>query len=372
MQKQVGEAALPMKRGRLGQLDVPIMGLGCLTMSPFYGPPPEEGASIATIHRALALGINLLDTSDIYAFGRNEELVGRAIADRRSEVLVATKVGHRLDRQSDLTLDARPNAVREACEASLRRLKVEAIDLYYLHRVDPAVPVEESVGAMARLVEAGKVRHIGLSEAAPSTIRRAHAVHPITALQTEYSLITREVEDEILPLCKKLGIGFVSYSALGRGLLAGGVRSFDELIPDDHRRKMPRFQPENLRKNLQLVDRFQQLARSLDCTPAQLALAWILSRDSSVVPLIGTCRLERLEENAAASTIRLSSATLAALDRLFAPGAVVGPRYSTAQMQRVDIGASQPAAIRVLDAEERTGSPALEKTARYTDLQIPS
>lgn len=327
-----------MNRRKIGGLDVSMVGLGCLTMTRFYGPPPEESQSVKTIHHALALGIDMLDTSDMYGAGRNEEIVGRAIADRRDRAIVATKFGHRLGRDGRRTLDGRPSYVREACEASLMRLGTDTIDLYFLHRVDPKVPIEDTIGAMARLVEAGKVRHLGLSEASAGTIIRAHAVHPISALQTEYSVISRDVEGEILPLCSRLNIGFVGYCPLGRGLLTGAVRSFDDLLPGDERREMPRFQPENLSRNLTVVERFMSLARSVGCTPAQLALAWVLSRNPSVVALIGTSGVGRLRENAAAVHVSLSEETLRMIDDLFAQSAIAGSRYSPAQMQRVDQG----------------------------------
>jgi aryl-alcohol dehydrogenase-like predicted oxidoreductase len=327
----------------LGQLEVSEVGLGCLSMHQFYGPPPKERVSIATIHRAGALGINLLDTSDLYGGGANEELVGRAIADRRSKWIVATKFGIIQKADGSYDVRARPDDVRQACEASLRRLKVDAIDLYYLHRVDKSVAIEDTVGAMARLVEAGKVRFIGLSEAAPATLRRAHAIYPITALQTEYSLWTRDVEDKILGVCNSLNIGFVAYAALGRGFFAGSVTSPDRLESGDKRREMPRFQTNNFGKNLQLFHSFRRLAEALGHTPAQVALAWLRlrntpqrSRKSAIVPLIGTSRPERIQENSAAVDIDLPEDVLDTLDRIFQANAVAGLRYSSTQFRRID------------------------------------
>src|SRR6266542_5096685 len=286
-----------VEKRKLGQgLEVSAMGLGCMGMSDFYGGR-DEAEAIATIHRAHDLGIDLLDTADIYGVGRNEELVGRAIRGR-DQVIVATKFGN--VRNPDGTfkgVNGKPEYVRQCCDASLKRLGVEVIDLYYQHRVDPDTPIEDTVGAMAELVRAGKVRWLGLSEAAPQTIRRAHAVHPIAALQTEYSLWSREPEDEILPTVRELGIGFVPYSPLGRGFLSGRVRSIDDLDPDDFRRNNPRFQGENFRHNLELVQRVQEIAAEKGVTPAQLALAWVLTRGDDIVPIPGTKRVRYLEEN---------------------------------------------------------------------------
>jgi aryl-alcohol dehydrogenase-like predicted oxidoreductase len=303
-------------------------------MSDFYGPADEE-RSIATIHRALDLGITFLDTADAYGPFTNERLVGRAVRDRRDAVVLATKFGN--VRAADGTfvgISGRPEYVRQACDASLQHLGVDIIDLYYQHRVDPNTPIEDTVGAMADLVKAGKVRHLGLSEAAPATIRRAHAVHPIAALQTEYSLWSREPEADVLPTVRELGIGFVAYSPLGRGFLTGRFRSIDDLAPGDWRRNNPRFQGENFQRNLDLVAKAQELARVKRCTPAQLALAWLLSRGQDVVPIPGSTRSERVEENAAAVSVQLSADELAALDRL-APG-VAGERYTEAGMRAVN------------------------------------
>jgi aryl-alcohol dehydrogenase-like predicted oxidoreductase len=303
-------------------------------MSDFYGPADEEH-SIATIHRALDLGITFLDTADAYGPFTNERLVGRAIRDRRDAVVLATKFGNvRAADGTFIGISGRPEYVRQACDASLEHLGLDVIDLYYQHRVDPDTPIEDTVGAMADLVKAGKVRYLGLSEAAPATIRRAHAVHPIAALQTEYSLWSREPEAEVLPTVRELGIGFVAYSPLGRGFLTGRFRSIEDLAPGDWRRNNPRFQGENFQRNLDLVAKVQELARAKGCTPAQLALAWLLSRGQDVVPIPGSTRSERVEENAAAVNIQLSQDDLAALDRL-GPG-VAGERYTEGGMRAVN------------------------------------
>jgi aryl-alcohol dehydrogenase-like predicted oxidoreductase len=325
-------SALPARR--LGELAVTAQGLGCMGMSEFYGEA-DEAESIVTIHRALELGVTLLDTADQYGRGANEELVGRAIADRREQVVLATKFGIvRGDDPNERGVRGDPEYVRQACDASLKRLGVDTIDLYYQHRVDPNTPIEDTVGAMAELVKAGKVRFLGLSEAAPATIRRAHAVHPIAALQTEYSLWSREPETELLATTRELGIGFVAYSPLGRGFLAGRFRSADDLAPDDWRRSNPRFQGENFQHNLTLVTRVQEPAHAKDCTPAQFALAWLLSRGPDIVPIPGSTRAERVEENAAATAVQLSPEELAAVDSL-APG-VAGDRYTEGGMRTVD------------------------------------
>jgi aryl-alcohol dehydrogenase-like predicted oxidoreductase len=325
-----------MKRRRLGRLDVSAVGLGCMSMTPIYGDPSEPEA-VATIHRAIELGVDFIDTSDAYGGGANEELVGRALKGRRDKAVLATKFGNIRLPDGTPGANGRPGYVRQACEASLRRLGVDFIDLYYIHRVDPTVPVEETVGAMARLVEEGKVRHLGISEAAPATLRRAHATHPMAALQTEYSLWTREAERELLDTCAELGVGYVAYSPLGRGFLTGTVGGAEELGPKDRRRAMPRFQGDNFRRNAALLDRLKELAASEGCTPAQLALAWLLSRRGFVVPLPGTKQRRWLEENAAAADLAPSTETLSALDRAFPPDAASGARYPEAMMRRVGL-----------------------------------
>jgi aryl-alcohol dehydrogenase-like predicted oxidoreductase len=296
-------------------------------MSAWYGPTdPDE--SIATIHRALELGIDLLDTADVYGHGDNEVLVGRAIAGRRDEVLLATKFGNRWFEDGSRTIDGSPDYIRSAIDASLRRLGTDYVDLYYQHRVDANTPIEETVGAMAELVAAGKVRHLGLSEAGPATIRRAHAVHPITALQSEWSLWTRDPEGEVIDTVRELGVGFVAYSPLGRGFLAGRFSSPDELADDDFRKRHPRMSGENFERNSALAERVRELADQKDCTPAQLALAWVLSRGDDVVPIPGTKRRTYLEQNAAASDIELTDEELAQLDHDFPAGAAAGDRYA--------------------------------------------
>jgi aryl-alcohol dehydrogenase-like predicted oxidoreductase len=313
-----------METRTLGSLTVSALGLGCMGMSEFYGQG-DESESVATIHAFLDAGGTLLDTADMYGPFTNEKLVGSAIAGRRDDVVLATKFGNeRREDGSWVGINGKPEYVRAACDASLKRLGVDHIDLYYQHRVDKTVPIEETVGAMAELVEAGKVKHLGLSEASADTVRRAHAVHPITALQTEYSLWEREPETKIFPVLAELGIGFVPYSPLGRGFLTGQLRREEDFAADDFRRHSPRFQGENFTRNLKLVDRVTELATEKSCTPAQLALAWLLAQGEHIIPIPGTKRRTRLEENAAAGSLTLSATDLAELDALPAP---VGSRY---------------------------------------------
>jgi aryl-alcohol dehydrogenase-like predicted oxidoreductase len=327
-----------MDTRRLGSqgLEVSEQGLGCMGMSEFYGTA-DEGEAAATIHRALELGITFFDTADMYGPFTNEQLVGKALAGRRDDVVIATKFGNvRGPNGERLGISGKPDYVREACDASLRRLGIDTIDLYYQHRVDPETPIEDTVGAMAELVEAGKVRYLGLSEAAPSTVRRAHAVHPITALQSEYSLWTRDPEDGVLPTVRELGIGFVAYSPLGRGFLSGRFRSPDDFEEGDFRRFHPRFQGDNFQRNLELVERVEEIAAEKGATPGQLALAWVLSRGHDVVPIPGTKHRSYLEENAAASEVELSDDDVRRLDEAFPAGATAGERY--ADMSSIDRG----------------------------------
>ena len=322
------------KLGRNG-LEVSALGLGCMGMSEFYGNG-DEAESTNVIHRAIDLGVTFLDTADMYGAGRNEELVGRALKGRRDAVVLATKFGNvRGPNGESLGINGKPEYVRSACEASLRRLNVDVIDLYYQHRVDSKTPIEDTVGAMADLVKQGKVRFLGLSEAAPATIRRAHAVHPISALQTEFSLWSRDPEQEILPTTRELGIGFVAYSPLGRGFLTGRFHSLDDLEPNDWRRNNPRFQGENFSKNLQLVSEIQNIAKEKGVTASQLALAWVLAQGEDIAPIPGTKRIKYLEENVAADGVKLDAEDLARIDRVLPAGLASGNRYPEAAMQAV-------------------------------------
>jgi aryl-alcohol dehydrogenase-like predicted oxidoreductase len=327
-----------LKTITLGKTGIPVsvIGLGCMGMSEFYGAA-DEGESLSTIHRAIDLGINFIDTADVYGLGENEKLLGRAIEDRRGEIFLCSKFGIVRDPQTRalLGVNGRPEYVKAACEASLNRLRVDYIDLYYQHRVDAQVPIEETVGAMAELVREGKVRFLGLSEANAETLRRAYAVHPISALQSEYSLFSRDVEGEIMNACHDLGITFVAYSPLGRGFLSGTIKSIDDLAPDDYRRNAPRFQGENFQKNLDLVAKIKEMAAGKGCTASQLALAWVLAQNEFTVGLMGTKRRTYLEENAGAAQVALTAAEMAQLDAVMPKGVASGARYTEAAMRFV-------------------------------------
>ena len=332
-----------MERRTLGDgLEVSALGLGCMGMSQSYGPA-DENESIATIHRALELGVTFLDTANVYGLGHNEQLVGRALADRRDEVVLATKFGIAGISDGRMQIDGSPEAAHRCCDESLERLGTDHIDLYYLHRVDPAVPIEDTVGAMAELVAAGKVRHLGLSEASAATIRRAQAVHPIAALQSEWSLFNREPEVTVLPTLRELGIGFVPYSPLGRGFLTGAIRRVEDLAPDDYRRHSPRFQGENFQRNLDLVAAVEAMSREKGCTPSQLALAWVLAQGEHVHAIPGTGNIAHLEDNFAAGTLAVAPETLAAAGALINEATVAGHRYHDAIKPTIDTEEFEPA-----------------------------
>ena len=319
------------------ELQISALGLGCMGMSDFYNPGDEE-EPLATIHHALDAGINFLDTADVYGLGRNEQLVGRALRGRRDQPALATKFGN--VREPDgrfVGVNGRPEYVRKACEASLKRLQVETIDLYYQHRVDRTVPIEETVGAMSRLIEEGKVRYLGLSEAGPATIRRAHRTHPISALQTEYSLWSRDPEDQILPVCRELGITFVAYSPLGRGFLTGKIKRYEDLAPDDWRRNMPRFLGSNFDKNLELVRHIERLAARKGCQPSQLALAWVMAQANDIVPIPGTTKRAHLDEDLAALDVAFTPEELARINEIAPKGVAAGERYPEMAMKVVNL-----------------------------------
>ena len=325
-----------MRTTRLGTLEVSALGLGCMGMSQAYGDA-DLAESERTLHRALELGINFLDTANVYGMGHNESLIGRVLKDRRQDFVLATKFGITVGEKGARGVNGHPGQVAACCDASLQRLQTDVIDLYYLHRVDPAVPIEDTVGAMAALVQAGKVRHIGLSEVSANTLRRAHAVHPITAVQSEYSLWTRDVEARVLPACRELGVGFVPFSPLGRAILTGAITSEESLTgPRDMRSTMPRFQGENLARNLALVNHLAELAAAKGCTRSQLALAWLLAQGGDIAPIPGTKRVRYLEENVAAVQIELAADEITSLDQLFAPEKIAGARYNEAGMRTLD------------------------------------
>ncbi len=325
-----------LKSRRLGELTVSGLGLGCMGMTPIYGRP-DPAAAAETLHKAAELGVSLIDTSDAYGHGENERLVGAAIRGMRESFVISSKFGNIRRPDGSPSVNGHPDYVGPACRASLQRLQVEVIDLYFVHRIDPTVPIEDTVGAMVRLIEQGLIRCIGLSEASAATLRRANALHPVTALQTEYSLWTRDVENEILPTCDELGIGFVAYAPLGRGFLTGSVAAEADLAPDDIRRQMPRFQGDNLRRNCDLVARLQHFAAGLGCTPAQLAIAWVLARGESIVPIAGTTRPERLAENVGALDIVIPASVMHELDGAFPADAAAGVRTIPVLLARLGI-----------------------------------